>query len=436
MSVTWEPWGTKQDLAVFTKKKIVIFSCGIQAGKSTAGAVRMKLAMHKYTDPLDTFIIAAPTYKLLQQATIPAFLRFMRGYGEYSKGDAVFRMHNGGTCYFRTATDPDSVVGITNCRQIWGDETGLFPLYFHENLQARASFKQCPIIYTTSPYSLNWLYTDYIRPRMKDPSFLADDLELIQATSNENPYFPEEEYERKRATMDPRRFNMMYGGEFNKIEGLVYDNFHEDMHICDPHDLPTGTQVVAGVDFGFTNPSVMVIVAVLPNGNIRLIAEYYRTQQTINDMIEVAKRLKLVYNISRFYCDPSSPANITEMNRNGLTAIPADNDIRPGIDATYELIASGKFKVFSGKCPNFVDEVSIYHYPSDQDIHADKDIKEQLPVKQYDHAMDALRYVAYSLKKTGVKKKGAIIPGTTNRDLRHHAHDALLLKNVQQTYDW
>lgn len=78
------------------------------------------MAMHKYTAETDAFIVAAPTYKIMQQATLPEFLKVMRGFGEYHKGDAMFKMNNGGTCYMRTATDPDSVVGITNCRSIWG----------------------------------------------------------------------------------------------------------------------------------------------------------------------------------------------------------------------------------------------------------------------------------------------------------------------------
>ena len=145
----------------------------------------MKILMHKHTDPRDNFLITAPTYKIMQLATLPEFLRVMKDCGEYSKSDSVFRMHNGGTCWMRTATDPDSVVGITDIRGVWGDEAGLYSLYFHENIQARASIKEAPIIYTTSPYSLNWIYSDYIRPKIKGKCPI--DAEIIQAKLNENP---------------------------------------------------------------------------------------------------------------------------------------------------------------------------------------------------------------------------------------------------------
>lgn len=434
-SQTFRPHGFKQELAIFSTKKIVLLASGIQFGKTSVGAIRTKIAMHTYLDPSDNFIIAAPTYKILQQATLPPFLRMMEGFGEYSKVDACFRMYSGGTCYMRTATDPDSVIGITNVRHIWADEAGLYPLYFHENLQARASFKEAPICYTTSPYTLNWVYKDYIRLRQKDPKCLPE-LELIQARSDENPYFPQAEFLRKKASMDPRRFNMIYGGEFHKMEGLVYDNFLEDLHVVDSRSFPPNTIFVAGVDWGFTAPAVISVLACTEDDGVFLVGEFYKSNHTIGMLIEVAERLKTIYGIERFYADPSSPANIAEFNSKGLTCLPADNDIRPGIDALYELIQTDKFHVIRGKCPHFLDEVSIYHYPTEEDLPPDKDTKDRLPVKQHDHAMDAVRYPVLALKKShNFKKLVPKVPGTTAKDLRSHKYDHLLKKRTTEQYD-
>jgi hypothetical protein len=160
----WTPHSAKQERAIVSVKPIVLCATGIQWGKTSVGAVKIKLAMHQYTDPSDTFIITAPTYKILQQSTLPAFLRIMDGVGHYNKALAEFRMFGGGICYLRTATDSDSIVGVTNVRAIWGDEAGLYPLYFWENMQARASFMRAQITLTTSPYSLNWIFKELIRP--------------------------------------------------------------------------------------------------------------------------------------------------------------------------------------------------------------------------------------------------------------------------------
>ena len=393
--------------------------------------------MHKYTDEEDTFIITAPTYKILQQATLPAFLNIMKGLGRLNKADAYFKMHNGGTCYFRTATDPDSVVGITNVRHIWGDEAGLYPLYFHENLQARAAFKEAPICYTTSPYSLNWVYTDYIRQYHRDPALIPD-VELIQARSDENPYFPKKEFERKKKSMDRRRFNMVFGGEFHKLEGLVYDCFDDNHHVIEGRPFLDGKETyIAGVDWGYTHPAVILVFAIHPIHGVFLVNEFYESHKTIADIVEAGKLVKSMYGVETFLCDPSGPANIQEFNSAGLTAVAADNSIRAGIDAMYELINMGKFHVIKGAAKHFLDEASIYHYPNDANIGPDKDTKDQLPVKQNDHAMDAARYVCLHLKLTKFNiRRAPKVPGVVNMDYRVHAADAALKRNLQDEYDW
>ena len=433
MSDIWKPHSDKQDTALFSPKPITIVATGIQWGKTTVGALFIKRLMHKFSDPKDNFIITAPTYKIMQQATLPEFLRIMEGCGEYAKGDACYKMNNGGTCWMRTGTDANSVVGITNVRGVWGDEAGLYSLYFHENLQARASVKEAPVIYTTSPYSLNWIFSDYIRPYHKGR--LPKDAMVIQARSNENPYFPEKEFQRKKETMDPRRFNMIYGGEFHKLEGLVYSCFDEDGHIIPPRVLDHRTIYVAGVDWGYTNPACIMVLAVTPDDGVFLVSEWYQTQKTIGEMVEAAKRLKKVFNIERFDCDPSSPANIMEFNKVKLTAIPANNDIRAGIDSVYELIASDKFHIFEDVAPHLIDEMAMYHYPDVADITADKDVKEQVPVKQNDHACDALRYPILAMHMTRglFNKRTPTVPRQKDIDRDLHVVDDMIRKGL--TFD-
>lgn len=390
MVTPWASHGPKQETVLFSDKRIVLLACGVQFGKTIAGAVRMKMAMHTFIRPEDNFLIMAPTYKVLAQSTLPPFLRIMEGFGTYSRADATFKMSGGGTCYFRTATDPDSIVGITNIRHIWLDEAGLFSLYAWENVLARAAFRKATIVLTTSPYSLNWIFKEMIRPRMRDKK-ARPDVDLVQARSDENPYFPKEEYEARKKTMSPRRFNMMFGGQWDKAEGLVYDCFDEQENICDPFDLPSGTRIVAGVDWGYTNPFVILVRAITPQGMHYQISEFYRTQLTIDQKVEAGRRLKSVYGIEMFYCDPANPDDIESFNRAKLPAIGADNSLQ-GIDRHYELIKTRRYKLFRGSSPHTEDELSLYHWAIPEDVSSDKDMKERGPVKQDEHCLDAARY--------------------------------------------
>lgn len=405
----WRAHSDKQESAIFSLLKILALLTGIQYGKTSVGAVRTKIKMHTYTRPDDNFIIGAPTYKIMAQSTLPAFLSVMRGVGEYHKADAVFKMHGGGTCYMRTGTDPDSVVGITNVRHVWGDEAGKFSLLFWQNLQARAAFRDCQIDLTSSPYTLNWIYKEIVRPKQRDPR-ARPDVNLIQAASYENPLFPRAEYDRNKLVMEPRRFNMTFGGEWEKPAGLVYGCFDEVENTCDPFLLPAGTVFYAGIDWGFTKPFAIVVRAITPGGMHYQVSEVYRTGLTTAAKIQEAARLKIVYGIKLFYADPEEPASILAFNQAGLPTIAAENAVKTGVDEHYELIKARRYKVFRGSSPHTLDEYDNYHWPELDEIEADDDEEDPNPVENFNHALDANRYVTVMTKAVTDAKRAPRAP--------------------------
>lgn len=389
------------------------------------------MKMHQYCEPEDAFIITSPNYKTMMQSTLPPFLKLMEGYGQHDKKHDVFRMKGGGICYLRTETDPDSIVGITNVRHIWGDEAGKYRLYFWENMQARADFCGASIDLTTSPYALNWVYTELIKKVRKGQ---RKDVELVQCASWENPYhslYDERKRIEKMASMDPRRFKALYGGEWTRMEGLVYDCWDDDVNFIEPYALPMGTKYYAGVDWGYTDPFVMKIRGITPDGQHVGVSEFYKTGLVPSEMIEAAKRLKIIWDIKTFYCDPSQPGYIEEFNRAGLSAVGADNDIPRGVGLHYELIKIGRYKEFLGKCPHSTDEREIYHYPEPQELRPDQDSKDQLPVGQYDHCMDTDRYLTLSLYRAH-ERKSPMVPGTRRLKTRL---DELKRSNRKSNYE-
>jgi len=435
VSVEFTPHTDKQEQAIYSTKKILALATGIQYGKTTVGSLRMKRAMFQHCDPTDNFIICAPTYKIMAQSTLPSFLTTMQGCGTFSKVDAVFKMKGGGTCYFRTGTEPDSIVGITNVRHVWGDEAGKYSLYFWENMQGRAAFMNCPITLTTSPYSLNWFYKEIIREVKRGKR--DADVELIQAASTENPYFPIAEYERRKKLMDPRRFNMMFGGQFDRMEGLVYDCWSDEENYIDMFQLPMGTRYFGAIDWGYTHPFVLKIRAITPSGQHFGVSEFHQTQLTITDIVKICKQKHQIFDLQAVYCDPSQPSNIAELCANGIPAIGAINNIRKGIDVHYELIKSRMYKEFRGRNPYSADERDSYHYPEEQDVKPDQDIKEKLPVDQDNHCMDVDRYLSVMTHKTHEKRIPTVpneakkknpshsigVPTARRSRITHHSED-------------
>jgi len=390
--MTFKPHSLKQNKVVFGEKPITIAATGIQWGKTESAVVWLRRMITRYTDPRDNFLVTAPTYPIMAQSTMPAFNNWFEGLGTHDKKENCFKIHNGGTVWFRTGVHPNSVVGITRVRAIVCDEAGLYSLLFWETIQGRASFSESPIRIVTSPYSLNWLHKDYILPyNKKDPNILAE-VDLIQATSKENPYFPDREYERKRKTMDARRFNMQYGGRFDRAEGLVYNCWDDDAGIVHPFELPPGTKFVAGVDWGYVHPFALTVRAYTKDGRHYQVMEFKKAGMTIDRMVDVAKSAMTQFPIQCFFCDPARPEYIDTFNTHGITSIAADNAIRTGIDKHYELIKTGRYQIFHGHHKHTVDEMEKYHYPEYSESGVNKDEKDPNPVKQDDDILDANRY--------------------------------------------
>lgn len=416
MTTIWTPHSDKQDRAIFSAHPITLLATGIQYGKTEVGAVRTKIKMHTYTEPDDAFLVLAPTYKIMQQSSLPAFLRLMDGYGQYHKAAAVFEMYNGGICYMRTGTDPDSIVGIRNVRHIWGDEAGLFSLYFWENILARAAFRNAQIDLTTSPYSLNWIYKDLIRG-VRDGT--RDDVLYIAARSNENPFFPQDVYEQRQRTMDARRFRMVFGGAFERMEGLVYDCFDEQENMCDWPEYNPEAIYYAGIDWGYTQEFAMTIRAFYPDGSEYQVGEIKKARLGLTELIDLAKQKKQIFGIKHFYAGPDQPGYIEEFNRAGLPTSPANNDVKKGIALHYEALKERKLKIVRNTSPHTLDELDMYHYPDPKDLKPDQDEKEQNPVKQNDHVMDASRYLTIMTRHVG-KMRAPHKPGEGNKDLPSH----------------
>jgi len=401
----------KQELFFNAANKINVYSGGIQSAKTTTGALRfLYRGLLTHRDPTDNFLIAADTYKTLSQATIPTFMKFARPYGHLNAQTAEFTTRWNSHIYFRTGTEPDSVEGIPNVRRVWLDEGGKVSLYFFENLMGRAARVEAPVDITSTPYSMNWLSKMCLDAQKGKRS----DVTLVHCKSIESPYFSKNEYERQKRLLDPRRFAMKYDGIFGQMEGLVFDIYEECLIPTQP--LPPGTTYYAGVDWGyFPDPFALVVRALTPDNTHYRVAEYYRNYLTINDIVPILKSYDGLYHFKHVICDPSQPASIEELCRQGIPASAADNELRYGIDVHYGLMKSGRFAIFEEHNPVGIDEYSQYHYREKRELQFEDDLKERdrLPVDQSNHGIDADRYVSVALETgVAVEKKAPVAPVT------------------------
>jgi hypothetical protein len=104
-----------------------------------------------------------------------------------------------------------------------------------------------------------------------------------------------------------------------------------------------------------------------------------------------------------WYGDPQGAREIRELICAGVPVRKGDNEVRPGIQAVRARLENGTLRVLKGACPNLLAEAGLYRYdPEARDS--------ETPIKEYDHAMDALRYLISKLdsgKMARFKKGGA-----------------------------
>ncbi|MQY69791.1 MAG: terminase, partial [Firmicutes bacterium] len=208
--------------AMLSPARFIGLIAGTGGGKTFFGPIWLLKQVRDY--PQDSFFVIAPTFPLFNRTTMPEF-RKRFDYdpdlkGEYKEQKKEYRLGTGGIIYFGSADRPDSLEG-GQVRAVWCDEAGQIKLASWQAIQRRLGVKMGRCLLTTTPYSLNWLKTDFYDPWKAGDS----DYDVIQFSSIDSPYYPRKEYERAKRTLDRRIFEMRYMGLFRKMAGLVYAEF-------------------------------------------------------------------------------------------------------------------------------------------------------------------------------------------------------------------
>ena len=361
------------------------FGCivaGVQSGKTFTGVHWAGKKTQEFPDK--NGIIIAPTYKILQHATLKKFFEVfpeLKKYHKEQKGE--INLPTGGTIYIRSADNPLGIEGIT-AHWWWLDEGGMCSVLAWTVLRSRVSMTGGQGLITTTPYNMGWLYQDFFLKVGKDKS-----LSFHSWRSIDNPYFSKEFYDAERTRLRAEEFARRYEGKFEKMTGLVWDLPQEQ--IIDPRDIMVKADArIAGVDWGWENPAA-ISVWYLYDKSWHKVDEWKQSHRTTAEIIQVLKNKISEHRITALYPDPAEPDRIEECRRAGLPIMEANKDVKGGISCVQQLIREKRIWIFNN-CKETIDEWSMYHYEEPSEDKASKDI----PVKFNDHLCDADRYAIYS----------------------------------------
>ena len=255
------------------------------------------------------------------------------------------------------------------------DEVALQPRSFVEQALARCSVEGSRLWFNCNPGPpTHWFYTEWIQqPEKHNALHLHFEL-------TDNPSLSEKIIARYESMYEGVFYRRYIKGEWCVAEGLVYAIFNKEWHVTE--DLPkydrhkaARFQYYISIDYGTLNPFSMGLWC-LHKGVAYRIREWYHDgrksgQKTDSEYYAAIEKLAGDLPIESIIIDPSAASMITEIMRRGkYTVTKARNDVIPGISYTAALLQAG----WDSEC-------------------AEKD----KVIKEYDHAMDDIRYFAYTI---------------------------------------
>ncbi len=303
---------------------------------------------------------------------------------------------------FKSAHYYERLVGV-GLDGMWIDEAArLHPEAWRGQLRMRLSDRRGWGLFSTTPLSRNWFYNEIWRrgdalDELYDPAWAG-----VHFTTAQNTALPgmAEEVEQARRDLPPRYFMREYMASFDAFVGQVYEEFDRKVHVVKKADLPSEfAEIRVGVDWGFRNPGAMVVLGFDNDGNWWAVEEIVRERTYVDSSeagvtwLSIAQDLNARFRPSAFLCDPSRAEYIRSFRAAGLPAKGADNRVASGIQRVATLL-----HVPGGEAPRLRFAESLAHLLSEIQGYRwrEDDRSAEEPVKENDHALDALRYALSS----------------------------------------
>jgi hypothetical protein len=388
-----------------SKARYLALIAGKYGGKTSFAPLWLSTEIEK--KPKGTFVLCAPSLKIVQEAVLPEWHKFVQGtalQGEYKEQKGLYILPSGGLVYIRSLDDSTSIEGLhANAAVV--DEGLNLPLNAWHILRSRTAGKLGRILITSTPYrKYSWPEREIIqRWKSGDPDYFC-----VQYSSLMNPAFDKQEFEKQRELLPPHEFEMNFEGIYSKPSGLVFPDYEKCLCDIPEGGIPKGAYV-GGIDFGFGGADhTCALAGVLDKNDVLwLFYEFYKRANNVN---ETALALKTWHN--EFYratghsilwhCD-HSPGQISVLRNYRISS----EDKCPSLDTRKcykgagsvnfsigllnSRIRTGRLKIIKSAVKALPHELSIFSYDTDKDGEA----KEK--TTGADHAISAARYLCQLL---------------------------------------
>jgi len=398
-----------------SKARFRVLNSGRRFGKSM---LSINECFKKALEKKGRYWIIAPTYRQAKSIYWNSLLRDNvpeELIKKKNESELYIELKNGSFIEFKGADDPDKLRGAGLDGVVLDEYAFMKPTVWEEHIQPMIRESGGWALFISTPDGFNHFYdlTEFARDKKNK------DWKYFHYTAYDNPYFPKKEIEKAKEETSKDMFAQEYMGDFTKKAGMVFEEFSTAIHVLDgPPKIEQGMVHYRSIDFGQTNPTAVLWIALNKDGDIVVYDEIYQRNLLTSELAHLIKARSPHY-ITMTYGDSAAAQSIKDLSEHGIYVMPVkktphsskEDYMKGGIEQIKQFLkvqpGTGKPRLMiAPHCQNLIDEMINYTWEEEK---ADKNAPER-PQKVKDHAIDSLRYFIYEYTRPVIRKTTVYVP--------------------------
>jgi len=371
------------------------FIKGIQGGTSagkTYGELPVEID-YAIQHPMTEISVVAESVPHLRRGALKDFKKIMRETNRWNPNNwhgtnSTYTFNNGSYIEFFGADDDSKLRGARRDR-LYINEANNVSFHAYSELASRT--KQS-VTLDWNPVNKFWFHEELLGD---------DDVDFIILTYKDNEGCPQSaiDYinkakEKSKTSKFWENWYNVYGlGLIGNLEGVVFSEWEQI------GSVPSDARLLGyGMDFGYTNDPTTLIAAYKYNDSIIFDEIIYAKGLMNSDIANLVKEERHGF----IYADSAEPKSIAELRRYGLKIRGADkgrDSIMYGIGLLQE-----KNILITKRSLNIIKELRNYRWALDKEGN-----KLNKPIDAFNHAIDAMRYLAVMVFNNKKKHARAIV---------------------------
>src|SRR3990167_3089737 len=322
MKVVLNPWQLE---VAKDEHRFKVICAGRRSGKSVlARLTLLKWALEK----AGTYYLVSPTYRQAKSIHWTELRKEVPRDWVLKKNEVELSitLKNGSIIELKGAENPDALRGV-KLRGLVIDEIASIRNWewlWSEVLRPTLTDYQSPALFISTPKGYNHFYELYQAGQIDNGD---GGYKSWRFTSYDNPYIPKGEIDNAKKELTGDTFQQEYMADFRKYTGLVYKEFQREVNVIEPFTIPESWELYRAIDFGSTNPTACLWIAVDGDGNTFIYNEHYETGQTIDYHAGIINSKTGSTHIQQTFGDPSGAQWISEFAQRGIYITPANKEV-------------------------------------------------------------------------------------------------------------